>query len=265
MFGKKAEFIYRMKGYMNDALRGSCTGVPCAEEIRPMIKAFFKKSMNAKVQWDGSEVCYHIEGITQIVRVLAMNTRNYEKLSSKEIASLKKIFDELDVLHTEALQHNSQSKSKYDLSLKIDCISGIIWRNMADMHDSREKHENYRDGMIFQNYEDLWKVIHRVNTEWNELCNRGFSLRVFDDYWEALRYERGIGQQKREEEKLATLMEILDGKKKFVPIYEHKAICFKVVDNDFEGEIVNTLENEYSRPYRMYQDGEEVLPVDTGE
>ena len=259
MFGKKDNpFIYRMTGYMNDALRGSYRDVPCAEEIRPMIEAFFKKSMKAKVKWDGAGVCWHIENITEIVKYLAMNTRNYEKLSAEDVASLKKIFEELDKLHAEAIQHNSQSRHKDDLSKKISCISEMVCKNMVGMHDSQEKHEDYRDGMIFQSYEDLWKVIHRVNAEWNELCNRGFSLRVFYDYWESFKYDRRVGQHKTEEEKLETFMAVLDGKKKFVPIYEHRPVCFKVVDNDFEGEIVNTFENQYSKPYRMRQSGEEV-------
>lgn len=262
MFGRKDNpFISRMTDYMNVAIEGRYSPTPCAEEIRPMIEAFFKKSMKAKVKWDGSSVCWYIENITEIVKYLAKNTRNYEKLSAEDVASLKKIFDELDALHVESLECNSQSRYKDNLGSKISCISEIVCKNMVGMHDSEEKHDNYRDGMIFQSYEDLWKIIHRVNIEWNELCDRGFSLRVFYDYWESFKYDRAAGLEKTEEEKLATFMAVLDGKKKFVPIYENRPVCFKVVDNDFEGEIVNTFENRYSKPYRMRQDGEEVQCV----
>lgn len=241
---------------MSDALEGKYyPAKPCADEIRPMIEAFFEKSMNAKVDWDGgASVCSHIERITEIVYYLSKNTRNYEKLSNEDVASLKKIFEELDALHAEALKNNSQSDW---LRSKISCISEMLCKNMVGMYDSVEEHENYRDGMIFQNYEDLWKVIHRVNTEWDELCSRGFSLRVFYDYWESFEYDQSLGLEKTEEEKLKTFMALLDGKMKFVPVYEHKPICYRVVDKDFKGEFVNTFENRYSKPYGMRQSGEE--------
>lgn len=262
MFGRKDNpFISRMTGYMNDALGGSYRHVPCAEEIVPMIETFFKKSMNANVNWDGAGVCWHIENITEIVKYLAMNTRNYEKLSNEDVASLGKIFEELNALHAEVLNHNSQPKNKDYLKSKISCISEMVCKNMVSMHDSEDEHEQYRDGMIFQSYEDLWKIIHRVNTEWDELNSRGFSLRVFYDYWETFKYDRSVGQEKTEEEKLKTFMALLDGKMKFVPVYEHRPVCFKVVDNDFEGDIVNTFENRYSKSYRMRQDGEEAQSV----
>lgn len=260
MFGRKNNsYISRMTNYMNEAIEGRYLPTPCAEEIRPMIETFFKKSMKAKVKWDGSSVCWHIESITEIVKHLAENTRNYEKLSTEDVTSLKKIFDELDALHSEALELNSQSRDRADranLSSKISCISEIVCKNVVGMHDSEEQHDNYHDGMIFQSYEDLWKVVHRVNIEWDELCRRGFSLRVFYDYWEYFKYARSKGCEKSEEEKLEDFMAILDGKKMFVPIYENKPICFKVVDNDFEGVVVNKVENRYSKSYRMRQSGE---------
>lgn len=257
MFGKDNPFISRMMSNMYDAIEGKYSKTPCAEEIVPMIKDFFKKSTDAKIQWNGAGVCWHIERITEAASYLAQNTRNYENLSNEDVASLKKLFIEFNTLHAEALKLNSQSKYKDYLSQKISCISEMICKNMVGMHDSAEKHDNYRDGMIFQSYENLWKVIHRVNTEWDELCSRGFSLRVFYDYWESFKYDRAANQEKTEEEKLETFMALLDGKLKFVPVYNHIPICFTVVDNDFEGEIVNTYENSYSKPYRMCQSGEE--------
>ena len=263
MFKRKINVcISRMASYMDVAIGGEYSQTPCAEEIKPIIKAFFKKAMNAKVDWDETEAGLNIERITEIVMELAMNTRNYEELRVEDVISLKKIFDELDVLYTEAIEVSFQSKyDEYNFCRKIDCIKEIVCKNNCGMHDSKEKHENYRDGMIFQSYENLWKVIHRVNTEWNELCGRGFSLRVFYDYWESFKYDRTCGLEKSEEEKFTSFMAVLDGKKKFIPIYEKRPVCFKVVDNDFEGEIVNTIENRCSEPYRLSQDGEEAQSV----
>lgn len=260
MFGRKNNpFISRMSNNLEKAMDGSYRHVPCAKEIIPMLEDFFVKCTNAKFDLDVNDVvCWRIEKLTEIMMHIAMNTRNYEKLSVEDIIALRKIFEELNALLTEALEVNSQSDCQNDFDNKINCINEIICKNMVAMHDSEEKHDNYRDGMIFQNYEDLWKVIHRVNTEWNQLCSRGFSLRVFYDYWEAFKYDRLYDLEKAEGEKLETFMALLDGKMKCVPVYEHRPVCFKVVDNDFEGEIIRTFENRYSKPYRLRQEGEEI-------
>ena len=255
MFGRKNNpFISRMSLNMKKALEGGYRHVPCAEELIPMLEDFFAKSTNAKVEWNvDNSVCWHIEQLTEIMMYIAMNTRNYEKLSDEDVTALRKIFEELNSLYTEALELNLQSTCKNDFSSKINCIDEIIRKNMVGMNDSEVANDNYRDGMIFQNYEDLWKVIHRVNTEWEQLCNRGFSLTVFHDYCESITYEI-----KTEEEKLENFMALLDGKMKFVPVYEYKPVRFKLVDNDFEGKIVNIIENRYSNSYRLRQEGEEI-------
>ena len=249
---KDNPYISRMKEYMNTALNSvDYNNGHCAKEIAPMVKAFFKKSMNAIIKWDGSSVCMNIENIFEIGKFLAMNTRDYEKLSDEDVASLKKLFEELYMLHNEALERHFHSEDNYDFDGKITCISEIICKNMVDMH---ELTDNYHDGMIFQNYEDLWKIIHRVNTEWDELCGRGFSLKVFYDYWHLFKYDRITYCEKTEEEKFKSFMGILDGKMKFVPLYI--PVCLAVVDNDFKGEFVQR-ENSSITPYGMLPKFEE--------
>lgn len=237
MLSKNNPFLSRMADYMNDALNSvDYSHGKCASEIVPMVKAFFEKSMSATINWNGSYVCINIENISEIGKFLAMNTRDYEKLSDEDVASLKKLFEELNILHNEALEH--QSEDNYDFDRKISCISEIICKNMVGIHELKD---NYRDGMIFQSYEDLWKIIHRVNTEWDELCNRGFSLKVFYNYWDSFKYDRKMECEKTEEEKLKNFMGILDGKMKFVPLYSPVSIT--VVANDFKGEFVQRKKN----------------------
>lgn len=271
MFRKKDEsfnpFISRMTDYMNKAIEGRYAKGPCAEEIVPMIKALYEKSVNAKVKWDGAGVCWHIERIVEMLPYLAENTRNYEKLSDEDVASIKKIFDELDALHAEAISRNSQSRYKDDLSHKTSCISEILCKNMVDMHDSEEDHHNWRDGMIFQNYEDLWKIIHRINTEWEELCSRGFSLNVFYDYWKSFQYDRADGKEMSEERKFKTFIALLDGKMKFVPVYrrEYRLLGLKVANNDAENEIIYNSEDRSRKAYRLRQEGEEITQCEATE
>lgn len=125
MLSKKSNpFLSRMTNYMNDALNSvDYSHGKCASEIVPMVKAFFEKSMSAKINWDGSCVCHNIEDISEIAKFLAMNTRNYQKLSNEDVASLKKLFEELNTLHNEALEH--QSEDNYDFDRKISCISQL--------------------------------------------------------------------------------------------------------------------------------------------
>lgn len=256
---KDNPFILRMTRYMNSAMESSSYHVSCAEEIKPMIKDFFKKSMSAKINWEDVGIeCSNIEGITKAVQFLAENTRNYERMSEEDFKVFQKIFEEFDVLHDEALKLNSQSEYK-DFYYKISCIQEILCKNQIFTHDSEEQHEYWRDGMIFQNYENLWKVIHRVNTEWNELCSRGFSIKVFLDFLSAFSYDRMRGKEMSEEEKFKTFMALLDGKMKLIPVYlqEYRPLGFKVVDNDFDDEIVYTSDVKYNKSHRMRQVGEE--------
>lgn len=211
MFEKENPFISRMTDNMNVAIEGRYSPTPCAPEIKSMIEDFFIQSMES-INLNESNVCWHIVKITEIVRHLAGNTRNYSKLSTEDITFLKKIFYELEVLRSEVLTCSLLQSSNSDLSLKIICINEIICKNMVGMRDSKEKHNNYRDGMIFQNYEDLWKIIHRVNTEWNELCKKGFSLTLFYNYWISFKHDRATGVEKSESEKLMSFMAVLDGK-----------------------------------------------------
>lgn len=183
-------------------------------------------------------------------------------MSEEEVKVFQKIFEEFDALNAEALKLNSQSQYKNYLSYKISCISEIVCKNHVGMHDSEEQHEHWRDGMIFQNYENLWKVIHRVNTEWDELWGRGFSLRVFCDFWKAFKDDRSRGEELSEEEKIKTFMALLDGKMKFIPVYRHeyRPLGFKIVDNDFDDEIVYTSNVKNNKSHRMRQVGEEATP-----
>lgn len=241
-------FICKVKQRLNETLSGRYSPTPPSAEIRPWIIDFFKKSIEAKIPWDEGMVWK----LTEIVMYLSQNTRNYHNLSEPDVTSLKKIFDELDALFEEVLKRNSHDRD--DLILKISCISEILCKNQVDMHDTKEDHDSYRDGMIFQSYENLWKIIHRINYEWVDLCKRGFSLEVFFDYWKSFSYERFHEVEKTEEEKLDVFMAILDGTKKFVPVYEVRPVAFKIMDNDFEGDIVYTI--KHSKSYRMRQEGE---------
>lgn len=196
--------------------------------------------------------------IADTVQDIVKNTRDYVPLTDSDLTSLNNIFGEIDWLLTRARIKRHQSCEE-DFENQIRCISEIVCKNKIGMQDRiRKDPQNYRDGMIFQNYERLLEIIHRLNTEWNLLCSRGFSVKVFHDFWNFFNYSRAQGEEMNEDEKFETFMAILDGTMKFVPVYEHKPVCLKPVANSFKGEIVKTIENKYSKPYRLRQNEESI-------
>ena len=239
----------------------------CAKELKPMLDAFFNKAMSA-VEWnceDNDALFRYIQNIAEVAQYLAENTRNYQRLKKEEIEVLHKIFGELDALLEEARKHDySQFSYKDDLNLKISCISEIIYKNQVGI--SEEDHENWRDGMIFQDYESLWKVIYRINREWDELRSRGFSLEVFNDFYTAFNYDRSRGEEMSEDGKINTFMALLDGEMKFVPVYRktYSMIGLKVVDRKAGNKIVLISKLKLHKPHCMRQVPKENLRSTTG-
>lgn len=261
MFGKKYNpFFARMEDEVDNVIKGKYFRSPCNLELIPMIQELYIKIITTEIDWNGSFPCWHLENLLKIANYVAKNTRNYERLSSEDSDSIQKIFGELDTLYDEALTVNSQEKSS-ELSDKITCITEVICKNMVGMHDTEEEHdENWRDGMIFRSYENLWKVVHRINTEWDELRLRGFSLHsVFYPFRDAFTYSREIDAEMSEKEKFQTFMDILDGKMKFIPVYRHeyRLIGLKTVKWDAEDEIVYEDPEKETHAHRMRQIGEE--------
>lgn len=265
MFGKKERnfnpFFERMTDEVDNVITGKYFHSPCNVEIIPMITTLHVKIITTKIEWNGSSACWHLENLLTIAKYIAENTRNYEKLSDEDYTSLRKLFEELDDIYTQALALNSQEQSA-ELGEKITCITEIVCKNMVGMHDTEEEHdEHWRDGMIFQSYENLWKVVHRINTEWDELRSRGFSLHsTFYPFWDAFIYSRKNYTEMTEETKFNTFMDILDGKVKFIPVYQHE---FRLLGlktekwDDAKDEIVYENPEKSTRAYRMRRVGEE--------
>ena len=258
MFGKEENLrSSRIARCKMQAINGRRLRTPCACEIKSTIESFFNQIMEEIGK--NYDCDYMIERIAEAVMYLANNTRDYEKLTEEEISSLRNIFNELKKLYDTLISKSDTG----DLKDKITCISEILCKNSVDMHDDSEDQvecpgDDYRDGMIFQRYEDLWKVVNRISTEWSELRNRGFDACVIFDYWSSVRYDRENKQEKTEDEKVNNFMSLLDGTMKFVPVYEEKAVAYGVVANDFEGKIVNKVENFCYKTHRLRQKGEEI-------
>ncbi|MBP3708209.1 MAG: hypothetical protein J6J36_06335 [Clostridia bacterium] len=216
-----------------------------------MLKSFFKKLIDVKI--DNRALNFEFEKLAEAAYYLSRNTRSYDKLNANDVKSFRKLFKELELLFEYTCTISSYVNPTF--FQKVSCIREILHKNEVGIHCSAEDYKDYencRDGMIFQNYENLWRVVHRINTEWDELCSRGFKLQLFNDFWKSFKYDRSCGKEKGEKEKFEEFMGLLDGKMKFVTIYEKVPVGFTIVEADFkENEIVNTIVNKYNEPYGM--------------
>lgn len=251
-------FVSRMIANKMGALDGRYARTPCAEEIRARLESFCDETIAVPIKWDGNEVCWSMERLVECARALSENVPNFVTYSEDDVAAINKIFDELDYVREELLQvYKSGKEADYKIGAKLNCISEILVKNAVGAHYDESKPQEYRDGMIFQCYEDLWLVVHRVNCDWVELCARGFSMDVFYDFWSTFNLERRLKREKTEEAKLADFMAILDGTKKFVPVYELKNVGYRVMGSDFEGMIVSQELTIPMKEYRLFQKNEE--------
>lgn len=236
---------------------GESFKAPCNEGFIPLFQEFREKILETQIDIDSFQLRGNINQFLLIPVLLAENTRDYEEFSSEDLLSLQKIFGELYSLYDEIiLERTDVNHIKF--GEKIMAIYELVRTNAVHMTDRREKHsENWRDGMIFQRYENLWKVMKRLNREWDELCLRGFSTEeVLYPFEESFVYSREIHEEMSEEDKLQTFMDILDGTKKFIPVYvhEYRLIGFKPVDLGDDTVEVVTEDNEKDEPsHRMLQ------------
>jgi len=174
----KAMFIRRMYDLRIGALESPYYKVQCAEEVKPLVNAFFENAENEIQKWDGDVFVPHrIEQISECVKNLARNTRKFEELSQSDMMAINSMFEEMNILLQEALQ--IQQEKRENLRDKISCINAIFEKNQCCAEEN--ECPNWRGGLLL-NYEELYKVIHQVNTEWEDLKRRGFSQRRFYEY-----------------------------------------------------------------------------------
>lgn len=237
------------------SISGKGLPTPCATELIPMLETFERKSINSKISSEDLFRYNNLLKLSKITTYIAANTRNYEKLSNDDVEFLRKLFDEVESLRKQVIKNNSHKTPAEDLRNKIDCISEILLKNSIGMHDSIDNHIDWRDGMIFRSYKNLWKIIHRINNEWTDLCSRGFSLKVFYDYWSSFKYQRRNKEEFSEERKIDDFLDLLDGTKRFVTIYEHKAVSFAVVSNDSQS-FNRIIATQFDHPYGLRAKGE---------
>lgn len=169
------------------------------------------KIIGTDIDWeaDGS-ARYHLVDLLDIARHAAKTLELKKNLSSEDSNSIQKFFKELDSLYDEALSVKSKEQIM-NFSQKISCIKRIFKENTLTICDTAAG--RLITDKVFRNYENLWELMHRINTEWEELCFRGFSVKlIYDSFRDFIIYTKYTHAEMSEEEKYRTFMDILDGK-----------------------------------------------------
>lgn len=251
------KIILQISKYEQDAINGMPYNEKCSKDIIPFISEAFKKIKENRYIFEGKDISRHVEKIAILIRNLACNTHKNEIMNNKDLKSISQIFFDVvyvlfDEVKTNAFASEEDKNILYD---KINCISEIVYANMFGNRFQNHfqdviANDNIHDGKIFQNYENLLKVITYITKNFKSLTKRGFTLNVFRNFENSFRYDRRHKCEKTEEEKFNMFMGILNGSMKFKPIYEVRTVAYAVVPVDFNDNIVKYsnmgLLNEYA-------------------
>lgn len=222
----------------------------CSESIQKLVIAFFTKVSSARIEWSGTNpIAVNLEVLTKVVEQLAYNTYHHEVIPKEQMEYIQKIFDEFRFLYDELVRHEHLNNYDIgDIAGRIDCLYEILYKNHILSHNVINP---IHDGKLFQSYENLYKVIRTINRRWNKLVASGFSISVFDDFYDCFVYERKQGIEKTEEKKLELFMGILDGSMRFSPVYEQQAVAYHVVPVGTSKYACFTIPSNYSKGYSL--------------
>lgn len=184
---------------------------------------------------------------------LAQNTENVS-LNGEEITSIKRICEELETIYNEIIDSND--KSLKDLRDKIFCIGRVFYCNSSKIDLQSYSYESVRKYLIIKSYRSLLEITHKINTEWEDLCSRGFVIEVITDYFNS------IPSDMSEEQKIDNFMKMLDGEMKFVPTYQvtYKFTGYKLLPySSATKEVVNDeFVKEVHKQYKIRRPGEQM-------
>lgn len=233
--------ILQISKYEQDAINGMPYNEKCSKDIIPFISEAFRKIRENRNIFEGKDISRHVEKIAILIRNLACNTHENEIMNNKDLKSISQIFFDVVYALFDEVKENAfaSEEDKNILYNKINCINEIVYANMIGNHfPNIIADDNIHDGKIFQNYENLLKVISYIVKNFKSLTKRGFTLDVFYNFENSFRYDRRHKCEKTEEEKFNMFMGILDGSMKFKPIYEVRTVAYAVVPIDFNDNIV---------------------------
>lgn len=251
--GHRNPIMHQLNLQLTSVVKGTILDEPCAEVIEEIVTDFYGKLIKTKISWYGSNEYYwnQILDLGEIAQRLSSNTSVY-LVEESDVEPIRKILEELEHLHEEIMREYYSQSPNEELDYKIETIKEIVTKNMANAYAKASRNYKGRAGLLLQRYEHLWALVHRVNTEWEELRTRGFRKDVIYDIEMSMQHLRFIGKEWSEEEKLNIINGILDGTKKFIPLVQCRPVCYKVVDSEStETYAVENWKTRYSDSYQL--------------
>jgi hypothetical protein len=205
----------------------------CSSDIKVIIEIFFDNFYNAVDRARVSKEMLEpiINGVVDAAHNLSKNTVFGEKIGEKGKKFIKLTFNELITLFVEAI--NNINRDNYYLN-KINCINKLLFKN-----------NHIR---LFNEYKNLYKVISLVNSNYDELVKRGFSIKTCNDIIDCL-YDNH--DENTDAERIELFKGILNGTMKFHPKYEQKAIGYQIVPSDYNDQLIEHSDSIYSRGYQL--------------
>lgn len=242
-------------------LEGSPYQRGISESIASTYSNFFLKLKNTNIDWRGFKTheARYFEEILEFATHVTLNTREGEIIVGDELEYLKSIFKDIDKLVEYVTSHKTYNKEFSDMLL---CLREIACKNMIHIPNGKVTLENPINtfGKIFETYEYLYKVLHRVYKDWANLTSRGFSLQTFYCFHDSFEYNlHRTDFRQTADDKFNGFMGLLDGKNKLVPQYEFKAVSYQPVPIDFQGQLVRTVSSQYDNKPKT------VAPIETAE
>ena len=243
-------YIQWLTTIMQDAIKAHCATV-----LIPLVEAFFCKLQLSPIKLLSTNQL-HWERVVKLgitAKLLVQNTILYA-VKDGDVEAFKMLFGELEALHSEVLENYTNGNTDGKISYKITVISAVIYSNTSRATSNSLLEDLGRDGMLFHNYEYLWKAIHKINTEWEDLRRRGFSQETFQHFCESVIYHRYMNAYHEDPDHLTFgyFENILDGNSKLVPVYECKPVSYEIVDmNSNQKRVVKEIRTPNSQVIQL--------------
>ena len=120
---------------------------------------------------------------------------------------------------------------------KVTCINDILCKNTHPLYN----------GLIFDDLKKLYIIINLINTQYDELSQRGFSSHTFYDFFQVIQkydYKETTGA-----ERMNLFLGILNGTMKFYPKYE--VTGYQIVPKKFNKTLIKKDHSRYAKEYML--------------
>lgn len=250
MVSDKKGLRRELKRLEREAIYGFSSGnePACCAEVETAVWAFFARAKRKQLKFSDSSKYADVQLACEIVKGYAMSLHGIDVIGPHELEVVNKTFTKVfNPLLNKVVNEGNKEDGK-DYHDQLYCMAEIMCAGNSRYNGDEN---DPRDGRLFQTVDSLYDLARKLYMDWDDMAARGFGLKVFFDYLEVFRYARSKGNEKSELDKLRDLFAIMDGKKKFVPVYELKAVAYEVADlNDGEYR-EDTVETRYATGYQL--------------